>query len=127
MNLIQSGRLAVALGGPLTRELLQNGGMGDLWAELDSNRLVYVYDEVELEKETRLIAERCRSNDAHIIARARISGARVLYSHDHDLHNDFRNRVLVRAPRGSIYQSAEHVHWLRNAPGCKKSRNDAGG
>lgn len=124
MNRIKSRNLSIALGGPLTRELIQ-GGMGNLLTELARNRLVHAYDGVELEKETRSIAGRCRSNDAHIIALARISGARILYSHDHSLHRDFSDRTLINAPRGKIYQDEKHAHLLRDAPECKKSHNDA--
>ena len=123
MNLIWSRKLAIALGGSLTRELIQ-GGMGNLLTELERNRLIHTYDGVELEKEACLIAGRCRSNDAHIIALARISGARILYSHDHSLHRDFSDRTLINEPRGKTYQDEKHAHLLRDAPECKKSRND---
>lgn len=47
----------------------------------------------------------CRSNDEHIIALAQISGARLLYSHDKNLHKDFRNRALLADPRGKVYST----------------------
>lgn len=40
MNRIKSRKLAIALGGPLTRELIQSG-MGNLLTELEKNRLVH--------------------------------------------------------------------------------------
>ena len=98
--------------------------MGNLLTELERNRLVHAYDGVELEKATRSIAGRCRSNDAHIIARARISGIRVLHSHDRRLHGDFSDRTLINAPRGQIYQDERHAHLLEDAPECKKSRSN---
>ncbi|MCY4213526.1 MAG: PIN domain-containing protein [Gammaproteobacteria bacterium] len=49
--------------------------------------------------------QECRSNDAHIIALARISGARLLYSNDRDLTDDFRDRGLVPNPRGRVYST----------------------
>jgi hypothetical protein len=55
----------------------------------------------------------CRSDDPHIIALARLSGARVLCSLDKDLHRDFTNSQLVDDPRGRVYQRREHVHLLR--------------
>ena len=47
----------------------------------------------------------CRSNDAHIIELAQISGARLLYSNDRDLTDDFRDRGLVPNPRGRVYST----------------------
>ena len=60
----------------------------------------------------------CVSDDPHVIALARVSGARTLCSHDKDLHRDFRNRDLVSRPRGSVYQHAGHARLLRHTSGC---------
>lgn len=59
----------------------------------------------------------CKSDDAHILALARISRARILYSYDRALHRDFKNRALIH-PKGQIYQTAAHVSLLDNAPSC---------
>ena len=61
----------------------------------------------------------CKSNDHHIIALARISGARVLYSRDRDLHQDFKNKQLINRPRGSIYSSPGHKHLLEKPDLCR--------
>ncbi len=45
----------------------------------------------------------CKSNDEHIIALAQVSGARLLYSADRDLHQDFRNQKLLSKPRGNVF------------------------
>lgn len=45
----------------------------------------------------------CRSNDEHIIALARISGARLLFTNDLDLQKDFKDQHLINSPRGAIY------------------------
>ena len=50
----------------------------------------------------------CRSNDEHILALARISGARLLFTNDRDLQDDFRDRRIIAAPRGRIYTTLEH-------------------
>ena len=42
----------------------------------------------------------CHSDDEHIIALARASGARLLYSNDKDLHRDFKDKNLS-AVRGA--------------------------
>ena len=47
----------------------------------------------------------CQSDDLHLIALARIGGARLLFSEDHDLHEDFRNPGIVANPRGRVYST----------------------
>ena len=49
----------------------------------------------------------CRSNDPHVLALAQISGARLLYTNDRALQNDFRNRKLIDNPPGKIYSTDE--------------------
>ena len=67
----------------------------------------------------------CMSNDEHVIALAQISGARLLYSNDKDLHSDFTNRALVDGPRGKIYTTRKkldftpaHRRLLERPPPC---------
>ena len=47
----------------------------------------------------------CKSDDLHLIALARIGGARLLFSEDPDLHDDFRNPGIIANPRGKIYST----------------------
>jgi hypothetical protein len=56
----------------------------------------------------------CVSNHAHIVALAKASGARVVFSNDGNLHKGIRNATLVAKPRGRIYQTPEHQHLLGN-------------
>jgi hypothetical protein len=58
-----------------------------------------------------------RSDDPHVLALARISGARLLCSRDGDLHQDFRNADIISRPRGFVYQDASHRHLIRKC--CK--------
>lgn len=44
-----------------------------------------------------------RSNDAHVIALAQVSGARLLYSNDRKLNEDFQNRNIINCPLGHVY------------------------
>ena len=48
-----------------------------------------------------------RSNDAHVLALAQISGARLLYTNDRPLQQDFRTRSLIDNPPGKIYSTDE--------------------
>ena len=45
----------------------------------------------------------CTSNDEHVIALALVSGARLLYTNDQALIDDFGNREIVAGPRGKVY------------------------
>jgi len=53
-----------------------------------------------------------KSGDAHILALARASGARLLYSGDADLIDDFKNKRLIDRPRGRIYSRAANADLL---------------
>ena len=50
----------------------------------------------------------CQSDDPHVIALAQISGARLLYSNDKTLHQDFKRKTLVDGPRGKVYSTVEN-------------------
>ena len=50
------------------------------------------------------------SNDAHIIALARVAKATLLVSNDRDLHQDFKNNDLIG---GSVYQNENHAKLLK--------------
>ncbi|MDD9979746.1 MAG: hypothetical protein OXU81_00025 [Gammaproteobacteria bacterium] len=45
----------------------------------------------------------CVSDDEHVVALALVSGARLLYTNDAALIDDFKNREIVRRPGGKIY------------------------
>ncbi len=65
----------------------------------------------------------CVSNDLHIIALAQVADARMLYSRDQDLHQDFTNSALLDHPRGKVYPRnrslSESKRWLaRNRRLC---------
>lgn len=63
--------------------------------------------------------EHCRSNDPHVIAIARSSGARTLVTNDRLAMEDFKNTDLVPKPAGKIYQRAKHAALLTHTRGCR--------
>ncbi|MDD9819375.1 MAG: type II toxin-antitoxin system VapC family toxin [Nitrospira sp.] len=124
----RKGRLVI--GGKAKDELYQNGDF-EQWArdesragrlvayDRESKRMrfasVVEYDDTEIEAETLKIEEQklpFESNDLHIIALARVSGARLLYSRDGKLQKDFKNEHLVHSPRGKVYSKEAHQHLL---------------
>ena len=79
-------------------------------------------EQVTREESTVLETGLCRSNDSHVIALARVSGARTLCTHDKELQKDFRNHQLIAKPRGSIYQRNSQEKLLRHTPSCRWRR-----
>lgn len=74
-------------------------------------------DRVDREQQAIVAAGILVSDDPHIIALARISGCRLIYSADISLHDDFKNpRILT--PKGKVYQRSNHKRLLRSAPPC---------
>ena len=55
-----------------------------------------------------------QSNDPHVLALARASGARLLYTGDDALVADFKNAQLVNHPRGKVYSRAANEGLLTN-------------
>ena len=53
-----------------------------------------------------------RSDDSHVLALARYSGARVLYTGDTALIGDFKKKQLIDKPRGKIYSGAKNARLL---------------
>lgn len=78
---------------------------------------------VDKREEILLQGERCRSNDTHVIALAQISGARLLYSNDKDLHADFKNKLLINEPRGKIYSTNEDKSFTDSYARLLRDRN----
>ncbi len=99
-----NGRLVT--GGQLTQELAKSSQKYQQWAQQAglAGKLKTENQSQLSQRTVRLKHENlCRSNDWHIIALAQLSGARLLYSSDRDLHADFKNKALVDNPRGKIY------------------------
>ncbi len=109
----RKGRLVV--GGLLLRELASHDGFRSWLQEaLKSGRAKSVPDErVGREAERLEKEDACRSDDQHVLALARLSGARLLYSRDHALQRDFKE--LLKNPKGMVYpeqKGARCRQWL---------------
>ena len=97
------GRLIV--GGKLERELARNGRFR-LWirdALLSGKARRIALKQVNEVADQLTRDGTCRSNDPHVIALAQLSGARLLYSNDKKLNDDFLNSKLVPPPFGNVY------------------------
>lgn len=92
--------------------------MQDMIFEYDRAKLLTVVPSRDVYSEARRLMDdpaiELRSNDAHILALARLSGARILYSKDKRLHEDFKNPSIIRG--GMVYTSRNHSRMLYNNP-----------
>lgn len=102
------GRLVY--GGRLARELDKVQAAAVQLAELRrSGRASFVPDE-KIEAEVACLPDCHRSNDPHVLALARLTGARLLCTEDCDLIADFKDRHLIPAPKGRVYRDETHGH-----------------
>ena len=71
------------------------------------------------------IGANCKSNDVHVLALALVSHARLLYTEDQALRDDFKTgkwkneKFIISGPRGSIYSGKRNSDLL-TADVCKK-------
>ena len=77
-----------------------------------SNKIKLINAQEVMQQEKLLKNVHVKSNDQHIIALARASGAKVLISDDQSLCDDFTNRKLIAG--GKIYKNQTHKHLLKN-------------
>jgi len=107
----------LVFGGENARELNRVGAAARALIEL--KRATRAKEIQGVDEEQKRIEHLCVSDDPHVIALARKSGARTLCSDDEGLHKDFKNRNLISNPNGVIYQNAGHRKLLRHTPGCQ--------
>jgi predicted nucleic acid-binding protein len=110
--LLRKGVLAT--GGKNLYELAIVSKIGAFVQQLLKAGRALAVDGSDLQKcEAKVILMPLRSNDAHVIALAIVSGARLLYSRDSALIQDFKDKRFVKKPRGKCYLSVQHSHLLR--------------
>lgn len=121
---IADGKGMLVVGGRLRQELYESANARRAIQEWIRTRRATDMDDAypgEVEAETGRVDVDCRSNDAHVIALARVSGARLLCSSDGDLQADFTDRKLLRNPRGHVYQNREHTRLLTHNGRCPQN------
>ncbi|MHC5055378.1 MAG: hypothetical protein ACYTKD_11745 [Planctomycetota bacterium] len=82
-------------------------------------------DDDAVNGETTLVTQKCTSNDPHVIALARVSGVRLLCTHDKNsgLMADFKNKTLIDKPGGKIYTRKKKNSKLLSAKcPCKRCK-----
>ena len=122
-----SGRLVV--GGKLLKELDKSSPDFRQWAKvagLSGRMRTADQSQVDARAEELRGERKYKSNDPHIIALAQVSGARLLYSNDGKLQQDFKDKNLIDTPRGKIYSthksknfSVSHKQLLEKRDLCR--------
>ena len=80
---------------------------------------IYQPSEIDEEENVVMKLKLMRSDDPHVIALARVSGARVVCTNDVALIADFKNVGLVPSPKGKIYRGRQHKALLGHCRGCR--------
>lgn len=119
---IERGDGHLSAGGENWKELREHNEF-KAWAVVARNsgwlRLV-PEDAVQVETENlerdkaRGLEGACKSNDSHVIALARVGGARLLYTNDSDLQRDFVRSDLIDNPRGKVYTTRLNPRFRQN-------------
>ena len=123
---LDDGQGVLVVGGKNLRELTQNNNFRNWFVE--SRRLVDRLRQIdkakiEAEEERLRVDGRLTSNDGHVVALAIVSGARLLYTNDRKLTQDFENAEVVVNTTGEVFETREskrfttHHQDLLNASG----------
>ena len=102
------GKLVV--GGKNLTELAHNGNFQRWFQEARrlTGRVRQVGTaQIEAQQEDLRRSGLLRSDDEHVLALALVSGARLLYSNDGGLKDDFSNVRILQRPRGRVYTTQE--------------------
>lgn len=113
---------AVVLGGSKYRgELGKHRKAIDFFVKLSQAGRLREVDDKAVNAEAARIekAKACESDDEHVIALARVSGARVVCTEDQDLFEDVKDKGLLDKPRGRVYRDASHKKLLHHDSKCQ--------
>ena len=114
----------LVVGGKLFRELSNNKAFKAWYQTAQQFGRAQRFPDGEVDAVTKELEAQqiCRSNDAHVVALARVSGARLLFTNDRDLQRDFKNRQILG---GSVYTTLcsenvtpTHKNLLRRSGLC---------
>ena len=123
---INKGTRRLVAGGKHLEDLENSSADFRQWATgalLAGKMRIVDYDQVHRRTLKIQAQSQYESDDPHLLALAQISGSRLLYSNDRDLHRDFRKKVLIDKPRGKVYSTLKTKSFTR-AHGRLLRQND---
>lgn len=107
LEALDEGKIVAAIGGSkLLSEYEKNHGFYDYIVELRRAGKIYNGDDAAIDELEETLSGLIESDDPHIIAVARNTGARLLCSDDITLHRDFTNKRFLDKPRGKVWHSS---------------------
>ena len=114
---VDSGKLVLVVGGKLRQELAAGETFKEWYEEAQQNGMARSVSDADVNQAEGHIEEsaNCKSNDAHVLALAQVSGARMLYTHDQRLIDDFKNKDLISD--GKVYSTP---HSGKFTPGHRR-------
>lgn len=120
---IESGRGRLVYGGHKFKQELKAVTAAALTVQNWRQRgLAIEISEVALAAEVAVVVNLgTRSDDPHVIALVRVSGARTVLTKDGPLTTDLTNPTLVNTPQAKVYRTAEHTHLPRHTVSCNKT------
>ena len=111
----RGGRIIYSTGGAFEREVgHRQRGRLEVYVRAGQARLIPASQFAADEQVLRARTDR-RSDDPHVLALARETGGRLLYTDDHNLILDFKNKKFIDQPRGKVYSSATNADLLTKA------------
>ncbi len=104
----KSGRLVIG-GTKLRTELGSHAGFKAWLAQAVLAGRARQMDDQKVNAEAELLHSQsdCQSNDWHVLGLARVSGARLLFTNDHNLQDDFTNPQIVGGIRGRVFTTVQ--------------------
>ena len=111
---INKGSNRLVVGGKLLEELEKGSpGFRDWASQAELSGKMRIVNEDEVGTITEQIEHEGihASDDPHILALAQLSGARLLYSNDNGLRQDFKDTKLIANPAGHIYSTLKNKNF----------------
>ena len=107
---VVKGKIILVAGGKLLREPKAKENSDQvhrLWRGLRDAGLLKQINDDKVNSQTQKVKKKggYKSDDPHTIALAQVSGARLLYTNDKDLKDDFKTKSLIDNPRGQVYST----------------------
>lgn len=113
MDQVKDKKIKIVVGGQKLKKEYEKAGMSRWLNEArNAGQVRFEKDEIVDDRAEELALQheggitRVRSDDYHILGLAQVSRARLLYSSDRDLHDDFTNKELIDNPRGKVYSTS---------------------
>ncbi len=119
------GRMVYSISGGFSDEIGNSPSYKErLTVYSNSGRAHLIPGELFADDEKKLKKIGIRSNDPHVLALARFTRTRLLYTNDPKLIKDFKDRNFLKDPRGKVYKTAKNSDLLTQNT-CKKLRTES--